>query len=177
MKKIIFIVIFSLLFLSAYQKGGNNPMKIKLHSNSFSENGYIPSKFTCDGKDISPQLSWSNIPEGTKSIAIICDDPDAPMGTWVHWVIYNIPPDKRSLQENFPKVSEIEDGTHQGINDFRKIGYNGPCPPPGKAHRYFFKIYALDIKINENNLTMVKLLAKIEGHILGYGELIGLYKR
>ncbi len=178
MKKfyLLTLIILTLLFFNTC-KGGNHIMKIKIETTGFNESGYIPTKFTCDGEDISPKLSWSKVPEKTRSIAIICDDPDAPMGTWVHWVVYNIPPEKNSLKENFPKVRKTKEGILQGLNDFRRIGYNGPCPPPGKAHRYFFKIYALDTTIEGEALTKSELLKKMEGHILGYGELIGLYKR
>ncbi len=177
MKKSYSLLFITLLFTILIFAGGNKLKKINLYSNNFENNGYIPTKYTCEGKDISPQLHWEGIPDGTKSIAIICDDPDAPMGTWVHWVIYNIPPESNSLKEDFPKVSKTESGILQGINDFRRIGYGGPCPPPGKPHRYFFKIYALDTTIDVKNLTKEKLLEKMEDHILGYGELIGLYKR
>ncbi|RKY01936.1 MAG: YbhB/YbcL family Raf kinase inhibitor-like protein, partial [Spirochaetes bacterium] len=113
----------------------------------------------------------------TKSYALIADDPDAPMGTWVHWVIYNIPPDITRLDENVPKVEELPNGAVQGVNDFRRYGYGGPCPPGG-THRYYFKVYALDTELKDGpGLTKKKLLKRIEGHIIGYGELMGRYSR
>ena len=152
-------------------------MTIELKSNSFKDGGMIPKQFTCDGKNVSPQLSWSKFPEGTKSFAIICDDPDAPVGTWVHWVIYDIPHNINELQEAFPTQKSLPNGIKQGINDFRKIGYGGPCPPSG-THRYFFKIYALDTFLElEAGATKQQLLNAMENHILAHGELIGKYKR
>lgn len=152
-------------------------MEIKLTSTAFEEGGLIPSKYTCDGEDISPQLKWESVPEGTASIALICDDPDAPMGTWVHWVLYNLPSETKELAENFPDDETFPDGTRQGITDFGTTAYGGPCPPSG-THRYFFKIYALDIKIDIVSLTDKKTLLKaMDGHILGQGQLMGKYKR
>ncbi|NIM20609.1 MAG: YbhB/YbcL family Raf kinase inhibitor-like protein [Candidatus Latescibacteria bacterium] len=152
-------------------------MEIKLESAAFEHGGMIPSKYTCDGADVSPPLVWSGLPEGTKSVALICDDPDAPMGTWVHWVIYNIPPDTTSLDEGIPSKENIELGARQGKNDFRKIGYGGPCPPGG-THRYFFKLYALDTVLDlEPGATKRELLKSMEGHISAQGELMGRYKR
>lgn len=150
--------------------------QIKVTSSSFEHNGMIPSKYTCDGENISPDLKWESYPKNTKSFVVISDDPDAPMGTWVHWVVYNIPTNVNHLKEGFPKKEVFENIT-QGMTDFRKIGYGGPCPPSG-IHRYFFKVYALDIELNEKpGLTKNEILRKIESHIIGYGELIGKYKR
>lgn len=152
-------------------------MTIEIKSNSFKNGGLIPKQFTCDGKNVSPQLSWTNYPEGTKSFALICDDPDAPVGTWVHWVIYNIPANINELEESFPTQKNLLHGIKQGTNDFRKIGYGGPCPPSG-THRYFFKIYALDKILDlDAGATKKQLLDAMEGHILAMGELIGKYKR
>ena len=153
-------------------------MTMELKSGAFSHEGMIPKKYTCSGEDFSPPLSWSQPPAGTKSICIIADDPDAPVGTWVHWVIYNIPPDKRGLEEDVPKVDKLGDGTLQGINDFRRVGYGGPCPPPGPAHRYFFKIYALDTKLNlPPNSTKDAVERAMSGHILDKGVLMGRFGR
>lgn len=152
-------------------------MEIKLTSTAFEEGGLIPSKYTCDGEDISPPVKWDVVPEGTASIAIICDDPDAPMGTWVHWVLYNLPPETRELAENLPDDETLADGTRQGVTDFGKTGYGGPCPPAG-THRYFFKIYALDISIDIVSLVdKENLLKAMKGHILSQGQLMGKYKR
>ncbi|MCS7184761.1 MAG: YbhB/YbcL family Raf kinase inhibitor-like protein [bacterium] len=148
-----------------------------LYSRAFENNGLIPKKYTCDGEDISPPLKWSNPPANTKSFALIADDPDAPIGTWVHWVIYNIPADKTELPEGLAKKYKLEDGTIQGINDFGKYGYGGPCPPSG-THRYFFKLYALDTILPEKqNLRKNDLLEMIKGHILAEAQLIGKYFR
>ena len=123
---------------------------MEIRSSSFDEGGFIPGKYTCDGIDVSPPLEWSSVPEGTKTFALICDDPDAPMGTWVHQVIFNIPGNIRELQENVPHQKILKNGGKQGENDFRKIGYGGPCPPRG-THRYYFKINALDEKYKSAN--------------------------
>src|SRR5438552_10676499 len=117
-------------------------MAFIISSPAFQAEGKIPSKYTCDGINISPPLEWKDPPAGTQSFALIHDDPDAPSGDWVHWVVWNIPPAKSGLPENFPKDKELKDGTRQGMTDFGKIGYGGPCPPSG-SHRYFFKLYAL----------------------------------
>lgn len=152
-------------------------MEIKLTSAAFEEGGMIPAKYTCDGEDFSPPLKWDNVPAGIQSIALICDDPDAPMGTWVHWVIFNLPAEKRELAENSPDDETFPDGTRQGINDFGSIGYGGPCPPGG-THRYFFKIYALDVIIDLVSIVDKEtLLREIEGHIIGQGKLMGKYQR
>lgn len=152
-------------------------MDIKLRSTAFEEGGMIPKQYTCDGKDISPPLAWESVPDSTKSIALICDDPDAPMGTWVHWVLYNLPANIKELPENIPTQKILENGAKQGTNDFRNIGYGGPCPPGG-THRYYFKIYALETVLTlEAGATKTKLLKAMEGHILAEGELMGKYKR
>ncbi|MFC1738478.1 YbhB/YbcL family Raf kinase inhibitor-like protein [Planctomycetota bacterium] len=152
-------------------------MEIKITSPAFEEGGMIPSKYTCDGEDISPPLQWQNVPEGTKSIALISDDPDAPMGTWVHWVLYELPAETSELAENIPADESLPNGAKQGTSDFGRIGYGGPCPPSG-THRYFFKIYALDSDAGlEAGATKGQLLKAMEGHILATGQLIGKYKR
>jgi Raf kinase inhibitor-like YbhB/YbcL family protein len=122
-------------------------MDFILSSHSFTADGEIPKKFSCEGADISPELSWRGVPSGAKSLALIADDPDAPAGTWTHWVLFDLPPTLEGLPENTPKNAELPNGALQGRNDFRKIGYNGPCPPPGKLHHYYFKLYALDSKL------------------------------
>ena len=152
-------------------------MEIKIISSAFEDGGIIPAKYTCDGEDVSPPLRWDMVPDGTQSIALICDDPDAPVGTWVHWVLYNLSPGTEGLDENFPDDETLADGTRQGVTDFGKTGYGGPCPPSG-THRYFFKIYALDTKIDTATIIdKAKLLEAMEGHILAQGQLIGKYKR
>lgn len=151
--------------------------EIRITSPAFEEGGMIPRKYTCDGSDVSPPLVWTSVPEGAKTLALICDDPDAPMGTWVHWVVFNIPASTRELPENIPPQKTLASGAKQGINDFGKIGYGGPCPPGG-THRYYFKLYALDTEINlEAGATKTELLKAMEGHILAQGQLMGKYKR
>ena len=152
-------------------------MEIKITSSAFEEGGLIPPKYTCDGADISPPLQWDAVPEGTGSIALISDDPDAPMGTWVHWVLFNLPADTKELAENIPADRALPNGAKQGTSDFGRIGYGGPCPPSG-THRYFFKIYALDTQLDlAADAKKPELLKAMEGHILGQGQLIGKYKR
>ncbi len=149
-----------------------------LKSSAFQKGGDIPRKHTCDGADVSPPLRWENPPSGTKSFALIADDPDAPVGTWVHWVLYDLPPDVKELPEGLPASETLSKGGKQGRNDFKKIGYGGPCPPPGPAHRYFFKLYAVDTQTTlKPGATKQKLLNAIKGHILAEAELIGRYKR
>lgn len=152
-------------------------MEIKIASPAFEEGGLIPKKYTCDGLDISPPLAWSSIPAGAQSLALIADDPDAPVGTWVHWVLFNLAAEARELVEGIPPQRELENGARQGTNDFRRIGYGGPCPPGG-THRYYFKLYTLD-KVLElaAGATKSQLLEAMEGHILAQGQLMGRYRR
>jgi Raf kinase inhibitor-like YbhB/YbcL family protein len=151
---------------------------MKLTSTAFQEGGTIPKLYTCDDKDVSSPLSWSGAPEGARSFALICDDPDAPRGTWVHWVLWNLPAGTHELPENVPHEKTLASGARQGTNDFRKIGYGGPCPPPGKPHRYFFKIYALDGVLDlKEGATKQKLEEAMKGHIVAEGQLMGRYGR
>jgi len=151
-------------------------MALTLKSPAFSEGEMIPKKFTCDGDDISPALSWDGVPPETKSIALIVDDPDAPGGDWVHWVLFNLPSSARSLPESVPTQKTLADGSRQGLNDFRRIGYGGPCPPRGTTHRYYFKVYALDIYLDlEPAATKAQVEAGSRGHILAEGRFMGRY--
>ncbi len=153
-------------------------MELKLTSPAFQHDGMIPGKFTCDGPDVSPALKWTDPPSGTQSFALIMDDPDAPGRTWVHWVLYDLPAEARELKESVPKQNELETGGRQGRNDFPKIGYGGPCPPHGPAHRYFFKLYALDAKTGlKAGATKAELEKAMKGHILAQTELVGRYWR
>ncbi|HET7440516.1 MAG TPA: YbhB/YbcL family Raf kinase inhibitor-like protein [Terriglobales bacterium] len=153
-------------------------MAFALSSKSFSDGGDIGKKFTCDGTDVSPELQWTGAPAGTKAFALIADDPDAPAGTWTHWLLYDLPPDATSLAEGTSKQPELANGARQGRNDFGKIGYNGPCPPPGKPHRYFFKLYALDGKLNlKPGASKQEVERAIASHTLAKAEWIGRYKR
>jgi Raf kinase inhibitor-like YbhB/YbcL family protein len=152
-------------------------MAIRVTSPAFEEGGMIPSKYTADGLNVSPPLEWAGVPDGTKSIALISDDPDAPVGTWVHWVMWNIPPEISGLPENVPPDRSLSDGSKQGITDFRSPGYGGPAPPSG-THRYYFKIYALDMKLDlPDSSTKADLLKAMKGRILAEGQLMGKYKR
>jgi len=151
---------------------------MKITSTAFIEGSTIPQPFTGDGHDHSPPLKWSDVPDTTKSFALICDDPDAPMGTWVHWVMFNIPAEYRELAESVPPEGKLANGAKQGKNDFKKIGYGGPVPPRGKPHRYFFKLYALDSMLELNEGASKKDVEKaMKGHMLASGELMGQYGR
>ncbi len=161
----------------AGSKGGP-AMAFGLSSNAFQPGATIPRKHTCDGPDVSPALAWTDAPPGTQSLALIMDDPDAPVGTWVHWVLYDLPPSARDLPESVPKQEELSSGARQGRNDFRRIGYGGPCPPPGPAHRYFFKLYALNAKLGlKAGATKAEVERAMQGHVLAQAELMGRYQR
>jgi Raf kinase inhibitor-like YbhB/YbcL family protein len=150
---------------------------MEISSSVFKEGTIIPAKYTCDNIDVSPPLEWTQVPSGTKTFAIICDDPDAPQRTFVHWVIFNIPGDLTELSENTPKTDHLKNGAAQGKNDFGKAGYGGPCPPGG-THRYYFKLYAIDSELDPKQINNKKeLLKAIEGHILAEAQLMGRYKR
>ncbi|WP_300363244.1 YbhB/YbcL family Raf kinase inhibitor-like protein [Hydrogenimonas sp.] len=148
-----------------------------LSSPAFENGGFIPARYTCDGADVSIPLEFADVPEGTKSLALIMDDPDAPMGIFVHWVIYNIPADVTSLPEGIPNEPYLSEGIRQGVNSFGNIGYGGPCPPNG-AHRYMFKLYALDIPLEiDAGLTKHQLLSQMDGHVIDGAGLMGIYER
>lgn len=150
---------------------------MKLESEAFTANGMIPFLHTCDGQDISPELRWDAPPSGTQSLALIVDDPDAPGRTFVHWVLYDIPPEIRQLPQAVSDTATLSGGGTQGKNDFDKLGYGGPCPPSG-VHRYFFKLYALDRELElKSGATKAQLEAAMDGHILDQAELIGRYAR
>ncbi len=177
------ILFWSIVFINGFfvqtygQTQGDLSMKLEMTSTAFENQGMIPKKYTCDGEDVSPALKWTQGPEGTVSYALISDDPDAPGGTWVHWVLYNLPASITLLPEAVPITKTLLDGGVQGTNDFRKIGYGGPCPPGG-THRYFFKIYALDKMLDlQPGVTKAQLEKAIQGHILAEGHLMGKYKR
>ena len=159
------------------QIGKDNMTGVTISSTAFSHGSLIPPQYTCDGANISPPLQWSGLPPSTKALALIVDDPDAPAKTWVHWVLYDLPGSRSGLPENVRPQEKLPDGGKQGTNDFKKIGYGGPCPPSG-THRYFFKLYALDTETSLNpGATKDELLKAIEGHVVAQGELVGKYKR
>jgi Raf kinase inhibitor-like YbhB/YbcL family protein len=156
------------------------PAPLELTSPNFNAGAAIPALFTCQGADLSPALRWSEPPAGTQSLALIVDDPDAPVGTWVHWVVYNIPPDARELPQSASQAGAAEynlpPGTLQGSTSFKRSDYGGPCPPSG-THRYFFRLYALDIPLDQPNLDKAALLKAMQGHTLAVGELMGTYQQ
>lgn len=171
------LIMLVLLCSCQSKERGGEIMEVNMTSTAFEEGGMIPNRYTCDDEDISPPLAWASVPEGTKSIALICDDPDAPMGTWVHWVLFNLPPDLTALPEAVPSDSILDNGGKHGTTDFGRVGYGGPCPPSG-THRYYFKLYALDTEIAlDPGATKSRLLKAMEGHILAQGQLMGRYKR
>ena len=152
-------------------------MTLEITSSVFSEGEMISTRYTCDGPDVSPDLAWSGVPDTALSLALICDDPDAPMGTWVHWVLFNIPTGASGLPAEISPDATLENGARHGTNDFSRLGYGGPCPPGG-THRYFFKLYALDTELDlASGVTKAQLLEAMEGHILAEAQLMGKYKR
>ncbi len=185
MKRIVVALVAAVILFAACQaqdkpgippKGGLT-MALTITSPSFAEGGMIPKKFTCDDADISPALEIKGVPEGTKSLALIADDPDAPVGIWVHWVVYNLPPDTKKLDEAMPKDATLKNGARQGVTDFGRTGYGGPCPPGG-THRYYFKVYALDTMLTvAGKGTKKEVEAAMKGHILTQGQLMGTYAR
>jgi Raf kinase inhibitor-like YbhB/YbcL family protein len=147
-------------------------------SAAFRQGEPIPKRYTCDGEDLSPDLAWRGVPQGTETFALIMDDPDAPRGTFTHWVYYNLPGALRALPEDVEKSEHPPTGGSQGVNDFGDIGYRGPCPPPGPAHRYHLTVYALDSQLRlPARSTKHELRTAIQGHVLGQGELVGVYGR
>ena len=153
-------------------------MAMEIRSSAFQNGAAIPNKHTCDADDVSPVLAWNDVPEGTRALALIADDPDAPGGTWVHWVLYDLPVATKELAEGIAKTETLDNGANQGVNDFRRVGYGGPCPPPGPPHRYFFKLYALDAPTGlKPRATKQQLLDAIKGHVLAEAQLVGRYKR
>jgi Raf kinase inhibitor-like YbhB/YbcL family protein len=155
---------------------GETTPKLQLTSSDFRD--AIPKIFTCDGDDSSPALAWSAPPAATQSLALTVVDIDAPAGSFVHWVLYNLPAQTRQLPAGLPKQEQLQDGSRQGMTDFDKIGYGGPCPPSGSPHRYVFSVYALDTKLDlPAGATRKRLEKALSGHVLAHGELIGRYKR
>jgi Raf kinase inhibitor-like YbhB/YbcL family protein len=161
-----------------YELQGGRVMSFALKSTAFANGGEIPKRYTCDGAGLSPALSWDNVPAGTHSLALIADDPDAPGGTWTHWIVWNIPAKASLLPEGMPRSDVLDNGARQGMNDFKRIGYGGPCPPPGKPHRYFFKLYALDARLDvKAGAGRSELELAIKRHVLSQAEWMGTYRR
>lgn len=151
---------------------------MNITSPAFSDGASIPARFTCQGENLSPQLDWSGVPSGARSLALVVSDPDAPGGTFIHWVLYNLPPQTSGLPEGVPASERLSSGAAQGRNDFGRIGYGGPCPPPGKPHRYIFTLYALDLAPDlPAGLNAARLNSLMRGHILAQASLTGLYQR
>jgi Raf kinase inhibitor-like YbhB/YbcL family protein len=156
----------------------NQHAGFRLASAAFRPGSFIPSKYTCSGANVSPALEWTVPPAGTKSLALIVADPDAPGGTWIHWIVYNLPAHTQRLREGVPKAGQIEGGAMQGTSSFQEVGYGGPCPPPGKPHHYHFRLYALNARLSlESGATRGQVEQSMKGHILAVTELIGLFGR
>jgi Raf kinase inhibitor-like YbhB/YbcL family protein len=182
------VMAFSMLLIATLSCGrspkarpkgdGAQASEFKIASTAFQEGGEIPKKFTCEGEDLSPPLHWANPPRGTQSFVLIAEDPDAPSGTWFHWVVYDLPARARELPEDVPKQAEVPGGGVQGQNSFGRIGYGGPCPPPGSAHHYFFNLYALDTTLNlRPGAAKEEVVTSAKGHVLGDAQFMGLFKR
>ncbi len=150
----------------------------ELTAGTFTEGAFIPKHHTCEGEDRSPPLRWNHPPAGTRCFALIADDPDAPGGTWVHWVLFNIPIDVRGLAEGLPLQDVLPNDARQGMNDFHRVGYGGPCPPPGTPHRYYFTLYALDRELPlKANATKAQVVAAMKGHVLAEAKVMGRFGR
>ncbi len=173
----ILIIYFSTINTFPQQEKGDDNMEIEIKSRSFNAGEIIPAKYTCDGENVSPQLSWTCSVEGVKTFAVIVEDPDAPSGIFTHWIVYNIQAKINSLMENSTPSKNLPDEVLMGTNDFGRIGYGGPCPPSG-THRYFFKVYGLDSAVHlDTGATIREVMKKMEGHIIARGELMGKYRR
>lgn len=169
--------ILAITTLVAITITGGNAMAFEITSFVFGAGGAIPARYSCDGPDLSPPLAWREAPAGTKSFALIVDDPDAPAGTWVHWVVWNIPPSSAGFPEGMAKDAALPDGAQQGISDFRRPGWGGPCPPSG-THRYFFKLFALDAMLElPSTTTASQLEAAMKDHVLAEAKLMGTFSR
>lgn len=176
----IILMVCLMVFMNIGISQGEEKMTLQISSAGFDHKGKIPSVYTCEGKDTSPPLAWQGVPAGTRSLVLIVDDPDAPdpkapRMTWVHWVLFNIPPDAEGLPEGATE-KDLPPGTRQGMNDWKRTGYGGPCPPIGR-HRYFHKLYALDVELELNKPTKEEVIKAMEGHILSHAELVGTYKK
>lgn len=181
MKAVLIFLLFSLFLVALVTCGADDitaPATITVTSPAYADGAAIPLKYTCQGEGISPAWAWKGAPEGTKAWAVIFDDPDAPMGTWIHWLVFNLPPDTTGLPEGASTGAGLPDGSVQGKNSWGQKAYGGPCPPPGKAHRYYFKVYALDAKLPPGaDAGKFALLSAMKGHVLATGSLQGTYKR
>jgi hypothetical protein len=182
MKRFLWLLILILVLAACggdgLEVGQDAPQDLALTSSVFEEGAPIPVRHTCDGEDVSPPLSWSEPPAGTESLALIMDDPDAPMGTWVHWVVFDLPPGTRSLPEAVAPGEALVGGGAQGQNSWNEASYGGPCPPPGSEHTYVFKLHALDARLDlDSNADKGEVEGAMAGHILAQGQLTGRYGR
>lgn len=176
LKKHKFLLLIT--FIIAIGTFSGTAVCLEMQSDAFKDGGAIPVQYTGLGEDISPPLTWGFVPEGTQSFVLIMDDPDTPMGTWIHWVVYDIPKGSTGLDKNIPREFLLGDGTKQGINSFRWVGYGGPAPPAGPAHRYLFKLYALDSAIGlGGGSTKGAVIRAMQGHILAQAQIIGIFGR
>jgi hypothetical protein len=174
----IILVVLALVLPAEVRGQEASSSKIELKTTSFTPGGFIPKRFTCEAEDVSPALAWTDPPAGTQSFAIIEDDPDAPSGTFVHWLVFDLPAAYRRLPEALSGNDQLPGGGRQGTNGFSRIGYSGPCPPPGRPHRYFIRLYALDATLNlRPGARRKELDAAMQGHILAQAELMGRYQR
>ena len=174
--QVLTIVIFS--FVASVAAAGGPPGKLELKTTAFAPGGTIPTQFTCSGSNESPALFWNQPPARTQSLVLIVDDPDAPAGDWVHWVVYNLPASARQLPGHVPPGDGVAGGGKQGVNDFSRPGWGGPCPPPGTPHRYFFRLYAVDTVLTvQGSARRQKVDAAMKGHILAQAELMGTFSR
>lgn len=163
---------------AAFGQQGGKAMAFSIQSPAFTAGGTIPTRYTCDGANLSPALNWKDAPAGTQSLALVADDSDAPVGTWTHWILWNLPPQATLLPEGVPLSEALPNGTRQGRNDFQRLGYGGPCPPPGRPHRYFFKLFALDARLDlKPGATRRQLDAAMQGHVLAQAQWMGTYGR
>jgi Raf kinase inhibitor-like YbhB/YbcL family protein len=164
--------------LQSAQAPDSSKSAFRIESAAFKEGAFIPARFSCQGENVSPQLKWTDPPAGTRSLALIVDDPDAPVGTWTHWVVFNLPAQTRAMEENATKQDELTNGGLQGMTSFGSVGYGGPCPPPGKPHRYIFKLYALDTMLSlKPGASREEVVAALRSHTLGEAQLMGRFKR
>ena len=164
--------------LRSAQSPSPPPSGFRIESAAFKQGAFIPPRFSCSGENVSPPLRWTNPPAGARSFALIVEDPDAPGGVWTHWVVFNLPAQSRALDENAPKQDKLPNGGLQGLSSFGSVGYGGPCPPPGNAHRYFFRLYALDNVLRlQPRARREDLLSALKGHTLGEAQLMGTFKR
>lgn len=178
LKTLLLLYLLLLPVLSYSDSDQNRALTMKLKSTAFAAGAAIPMRFTCQGNDISPDLQWSGAPRQTRSFVLIVDDPDAPAGTWTHWLVWNIPPSSHALAANVPKEAKLRNGSWQGMNDFKRIGYGGPCPPPGKPHHYYFRLFALDSNLDlAADTTRPELEAAMQKHVIAQAQLMAVYAR